>query len=491
MTGFAAHGAAGRGLLVALPLPRHRHQLWYWHWSTPARIRTHAAAVVTLACCLAALTAVLAGQLHGEFEAIGQTDAPEADATTSLYFALNDMDAQVANVLMVGGDPALAASQAKNLAIYASDRSTASLDLERATAAEAGNATAERQLTLVLDRVGQYQALAADALLMSQQVHSAGGRSSSSAVAYYQQASDLMQTGILPTVKSLENVSSDRLNQAYQGGKTTAGTAMAWAAVLGLLLAVALIALQFHLAARFRRLLTPALAAATVLVIAFAAVTVARLDSDSGQLKVAKQEAFDSIQALSLARAVSYDANADESRYLVDPGRAAQYQQAFLSKSQQIADVGPVPLSGYDAALAADIRAYQRDNSDVRFGGFLGAEFRNITFLGERQAAVATLLAFQRYERDDRTLRATAKGSLPAAVAYDTGTAPGQSDWAFNQYDAALSSLIAINSRAFTTAVTEGENGTATSYMAFAALVGLLVAALTYAGVRPRLAEYR
>jgi hypothetical protein len=30
------------------------------------------------------------------------------------------------------------------------------------------------------------------------------------------------------------------------------------------------------------------------------------------------------------ARAVSYDANADETRFLVDKGRAAEYQDAFL-----------------------------------------------------------------------------------------------------------------------------------------------------------------
>src|SRR5262245_29551079 len=103
MTGFAAHGAIRGDLPVVLPLPRRLHRYRYWHWATPARIKAEASAVAALACCLAALTAVLVGQLHGEFGAIGQTDAPEAEATTGLYFALNDMDAQVANVLLVGG----------------------------------------------------------------------------------------------------------------------------------------------------------------------------------------------------------------------------------------------------------------------------------------------------------------------------------------------------------------------------------------------------
>ena len=59
-------------------------------------------AAVALACCLAALAGVLLGQIRGDFQAMGQRDAPEADATTGLYFSLNDMDAQVANVLLVG-----------------------------------------------------------------------------------------------------------------------------------------------------------------------------------------------------------------------------------------------------------------------------------------------------------------------------------------------------------------------------------------------------
>jgi len=487
MTGLAVRGNDLRGPLAALPARRRRAG----HWSTPARIRARAAAVLALTGCLAALAGVLFGQVRGEFQAMGQRDAPEADAMTGLYFALNDMDAQVANVLLVGGGTALAANRTQDMKTYASDRTVADRDLEQAAVSEAGNESAERELALVLDRMGQYETLAADALLAGGQAHSVVGRAPAAAIAYYQRATGLMQSGILPAVGSLTTVSTANLDAAYQGGETAAGTGTVWLAALGGLLAVVLIAFQFHLAVRFRRLVNPALAAATVLAVAFTAVAAGRLGAESGQLRMAKQDAFDSIQALSLARAVSYDANADESRYLVDPGRAAQYQQAFLTKSQQIVNVGPVGISGYDAALAADIKAYERDNAQVRFGGYLGAEFRNITFPSERQAAVAALLSFQRYEKDDRTMRALAAKSLAAAVGYDIGTAPGQSDWAFNQYDAALSGVIAVNSRAFTAAVHDGEGGGTGWELVFPGLGLMLVAALTVAGVRPRLAEYR
>ena len=61
-------------------------------------------AALVLACCLAAVIAVLFGRLDGEFQSIGNRQVPEVDAATGLYFSLNDMDAQVANVLLVGGN---------------------------------------------------------------------------------------------------------------------------------------------------------------------------------------------------------------------------------------------------------------------------------------------------------------------------------------------------------------------------------------------------
>jgi len=445
---------------------------------------------MAIACCLAVVIPVAFGALGGQFQSIGDRDAPTVDSTTGLYFSLNDMDAQVANVLLVGGDGALAADRSRDLAIYGSDRATADADLTQALTASGGDAAAQTELRSVLDGVGQYEALAADALLTDQQARSSVGRAPAAALAYDRQATDLMRTSILPAVSSLTGVSASTLNASYTDGTSTAWTTAGVVIAAGVALIGILVALQLYLAARFRRLVSPALAAATLVAVVLVSTAAARLCAEAGHLTVAKQEAFDSILALTQARAVGYDANADESRYLVDPARAAQYQQAFLTASQQLAAVGNVGLYGYDAALAADIRAYDGDNSDVRFGGYLGAEFRNITFPGERAAAVAALLAYQAYEADDRKLRAMAKTNLAAAVAYDIGTAPGQSDGAFNAYDADLSSVIAINSAAFADAIAAGQGDSAPWNLAFPVAGAALLAALVLAGVRPRLAEY-
>jgi len=464
--------------------------------ATPAVIRAGAGAVIVTAAALAAVIAVAFSAISGGLSSIGGTDAPEAGAATGLYFSLNDMDAQVANVLLAGPGPALAPGRPGYLATYARDRQAAYADLQQAAVTAAGNAGAERQLQSVLDEVGRYEALAADALLAGQQPArtGTGATGTAPAIAYYQQATDLMRTGILPQVSSLASVSSARLDGDYAAGRSAARAGLAVTALAGLAVLAVLAGLQAFLARRFRRRVNPALAAATLVALIAVAVTGARLAAEAGHLKVAKQDAFDSIVALSQARAVSYAANADESRYLANPGRAAMYQRSFLADSQQLASVGRAASAGparYEAALDAAVSDYERGGAQVAFGGYLGAEFRNITFPGERAAAVATLLAYQRYQRDDGQLRALARTSPRAAAEFDTGPRPGQSNWAFGQYDQALSALIGINQRAFTAAISAGHDDAAGWDGLIPAGCAALIAALALAGVRPRLAEYR
>src|SRR5215472_17287857 len=65
----------------------------------PGRIRALAAAAIVVGLALGVITAVIFGSLASGVQLIGHQAAPEVDATTSLYFHLNDMDAQVANLL--------------------------------------------------------------------------------------------------------------------------------------------------------------------------------------------------------------------------------------------------------------------------------------------------------------------------------------------------------------------------------------------------------
>ena len=464
-----------------------------WLRTTPGTLRTGVALIVLVGCGLGVLVAATSGGVNSGLAAIGSTEAPLVQESTGLYFSVNDMDAQVANVLLAGNStsPALTADRSQDLSIYAADEQRAEQDLQQVAVTSAGDPSAQRAAGTILGALGRYEALAADAILINQTGNDRPGMPSAATLNYYQQATDLMQNTVLPAADSLTTANSDSLTASYNQNHSAAQNGRLFVLLLGMVLVAVLVIAQVFLAKRYRRLINPGLALATLLVLGLTGAGAVQLGAQASQLYVAKVEAFDSILALSQARAVSYDANADESRYLVDPGRAAQYQNDFLTLSQQLANVGDVGIFQYDAALAADVSAYQAGHGDVRFGGDLGTEFRNITFPGERAAAVKALLAYQVYERDDRHLRALAKTNLDSAIKYDVGTSPGQSDWAFNNWDAALTSVIAINQHAFTVAVHSGEDDGSGWNGPIPVLAVIAIASTTIAGARRRLAEYR
>jgi hypothetical protein len=460
--------------------------------STPGRVRLMAASAIAVSVCLGALVAALSGGIAGGVQVIGHQSDPEVLAATDLYFRLNDMDAQVANVLLVGRQHGLGISRAQAQAIYEQDRIQAGQDLQRAAEIAGSLPSAQRPLRSVLDGLGSYEALAAEAMYLDGQDTSPPGRPPGAALVLYRQATDLLQGRILPAALSLTSANAAALDSTYQADRSAAVQGEGWTVLLGVALLAVLLGLQVYLAIRFRRLINPALAVASLIAVALMTVSGTALHAQAGHLHVAKADAFDSIIALSQARAISDDGNADESRYLVDPARAGQYQQAFEARSQQLARLPGVGIFQYDAALARAIAAYQARNSDVRFGGYLGAEFRNITFPGERAAAQRALAAYQIYERDDRHIRAlNDSGDLSGAIAFDTSYARGNSNWAFTRYETALSDVIAINQRAFNQAISQshGESNGLTSLIPGLAVI--LITGLVLAGVRPRLAEYR
>jgi hypothetical protein len=450
------------------------------------------AAAVTVAVFLGVITAALFGNIASGLQLIGHQSDPEVLATTDLYFRLNDMDAQVANVLLVGRQRGLGINRQQAQAIYERDRIQADRDLQGAAVVAGSAPSAQRALRLVLDGLGSYEALAGEAMYLDGRGASQPGRPPAAALTLYRQATDLLQGSILPSARSLTNANAAVLDSAYQAKRSVALQGILWVVLLGVVLLAILVGMHFYFAVRYRRIFNPAVAAASLITLVLVAASATLLSAQAGYLRVAKVEAFDSIIALSQARATSYDANADESRYLVDPARAAQYQQAFENKSQQLVRLAGAGIFQYDAALSRALSVYYANHADVRFGGYFGAEFRNITFAGERAAAEKTLAAYQVYERDDRYIRALNRsGDLQAAIAFDTSYAHGNSNWAFSQYDSALVALIAINQHAFNGAISAGQREIKDWTGLIPAVAVILISALVLVGVRPRLAEYR
>ena len=402
------------------------------------------------------------------------------------------MDAQVANLLLVGNHDDLGSSRKESKDLYEKDRQVANRSLQQ-IAATVGllNRPAQKEINSLLNNFGEYQASADRAILLEEQAtNPVPGRPPTEALAAYRLATDEMHAKLLPTAVKLTSVNVATLNRTYDSRESSSNIYLWLVVLLGSGSVVSLLIYQFKLLRRFRRLFNYPLVLATLIAVVLCIAATTTLISERHELKVAKKDAADSLVVLSQDKAISGDANADESRYLVDPERATQYQQAFLEKSEQIVNLPGAEISTYDAAMRSAIAAYNGNHSRLEFTGFLGSEFRNITFTGERAAAEATLSSWRVYQQDDRRIRSlNNSGQLEKSIVFDTSHAQGDSNWAFDQYSAALDRLIAINQRAFDQAISSGDLNTFDWNIGLG-VACLLVLGLIVIGTRPRLKEY-
>jgi hypothetical protein len=442
---------------------------------------------------MAVLVVLLTVEVRREgagLQVIGHQTAPVVVASSDLYFEVNDMDAQLANVLLVGNETKLGFTRKEALTIYQQRRQQVSRNLQQAAANASADPGAAQAVRNILDALGRYESLAAQMMLLDERAGHRAGHPSAETLAKYREATDLLATGLLPSAQGLIDRNAQILESTYQAQRELTLTVRAWLIGIGIAALSALILLQVYVMRRFHRLLNPALAAA-MLIAAVLVVSGTMLVSRGAEyLRVAKKDSFDSVLALDRARAVSYDANADESRYLVDPGRASRYEQSFFTKTTELVAMNGATLSTFDRRLDTALHAYRQANTTIEWDGFYGSAFRNITFLGERARAEQTMQTYQTYQVDDRRIRQLARsGQLRDAIAFCTSYNPGDSNYHFGQYDTALSAWIALNQAWFDRSINDGERQLA-GWTVIPAVAWLAVLVLLVLGLRGRLAEY-
>jgi len=472
--------ASGRGVLTGtrpLLLPERSDR--------PGWIRL-LAGVAVIAAFATALTVTLgAGAVRDGIDSLGHHTAPGVAATEDLAAALADMDSQIANLLLAGDDSSLSGTRTSALTTYEQRRTQADNDLRQATVIAGNNTAAQHTIDTLLDQLGRYEALAATIELLDNSEHNPAGHPSAAILSQYRQGADLM-AGMQRATQDLTNANSGVLETAYTATRNDVTTSNRWLTTFALILFGALLGLQVMLRRTMHRRLNPALLAATGLALALVIGGAIATAQAGYQLRTAKQDAFTSLLALEQARAIGFDANADESRYLLDPDRATQYQQAYLDKSQQLAQVNVNTLPQYYPALSTPA-----GGSVATIGGLFGNELANLTFAGEDTAAQAMFDAYRNYQRDDQTLRREATTDLRQAISFDTSPAVGASDGDFAAFNTALDGVIAINQHAFDKAVPAGIDALSgwtnwITYVLFA-----LAAVAIFLGIRARLAEYR
>ncbi len=430
-------------------------------WPTPRRLRLTLFAIwlATAALLLVALRAI--ADDREAIKAVRSDTAPSIVAAQDLYVHLAGLDTQLA-ASMLGG--ALDRDVADEL--FELERSVVTRRLVDA----ADNITlgdAERIPIVVMnEELGRYLELASRA----QSLYAGSDREG--ALGLLRIATDLMHDRILPQAATLDRVNRDDMDRRYASAQKASRLHDLEAILTGGLLVAALASAQLFIRARMRRRIVPALLVSTLLAAGFTVYLVGRFRDAREDLRVARDDAFNSVHLLLRARALAFDARGDEDRYLLDHPRAGTYDSAFQVKTSQLSSSAREPEPG------------------AGVHGLLTDELRNVTFKGEADAARATLRELAGYAEVDARIRRLEGGAQHAqAVDLAVGTGAGQVRAVFARLDAALQRTTAINQDAFDAVLAAADDGLRRAAWVDPALA-LVLALAAWLGIRPRLREY-
>ena len=435
--------------------------------TVPGRIRGWTAAgLVAVIALVAAVSTGLEAARQG-IRLVGEDAGPQVVHTGHLYFALSDMDTQLAGVLLIGREHDLGVGRDRSAALYRDRRSEAHRTLLQAFEIAGTDTASRRTVQEILDCLGTYEQLASRALLLDDQAAHRAGPPPEEVLDVYRQATDLMRLDILPKAYNLTLETARGARGVKAPARAHVLRSRITVGVASVLLLAVLAGLQIYLTRRFRRLINPALALATALTLVLAGWALLVLGSSSAHLHDAKEEGFDPTLTFTRARAISNTAAADQTRFLLDPERAATYSQVYLDTSQSIAYREAGSLTDYHRGLASQPTEL----------GFLGGIPRH----------AEVLVRYRAFQQQDEVMRGLVReGRDREAVILRTGLMSEL----FTAYDLELSKLIANRNADFEREVDAGA-AALDGWNRGLPAAGLVLAVLIVVGVRPRLAEYR
>lgn len=436
---------------------------------TPRQLKIYAGLIAALSLILFVVGEGSLAGVRRAIKAVGQDSAPSIIAALEVSSVLADLDAHAANYHLGTRVHRLSADQS----FEAQRRKVTKRLVDTASNITYGDAE-RAPIEELFESLGRYLELRGEARYR----HDAGD--AVGAIAIYIQASDLMHQRLLPAAEQLSDINRHHLDKAYADAMRSSGGMEVLAGLVGALLVTALVLLQRFIIVRTKRIVSPPLALATVIALVFTVYLVGRIASAREDLKSAKEDAFVSIHHLWSARALAYDANGDESRFLLFGASAAEFEGAYNRKVARLTNrpelVGLAPKNVTVLSMGLT--------------GLFADQLNNVTFPGEREATIAMIEAFTKYHTIDGRIRALERsGKHDAAVELCIGAGADQSNAAFDRFDHALTTVIDLNRREFDATI-EKARGELSLAEWLTPLVAALTAALAFLGVRPRIREY-
>ncbi|MDH6576178.1 hypothetical protein [Kitasatospora sp. MAP5-34] len=409
---------------------------------------------------------------HGAVSDIGTHAAPAAVDTARAAYYLADAD-RVAAESMLSGTVRLGGPGQR----YQDDLKTAHQALEQAAEHDATGTAGSGQLQAVEGLLVEYTSLV-------EQAHANAGQGVLGA-AYLTYASGLLHTpgdGILTRIEQLRQ--AERQVAAERGRSVWLAPGVLFGVLAPAVVALALlVGTQRFLRRHFKRRLSPALLAGSVLLVGLAGWGLGQsLHAD--RAFGSATAALDRLSASWQARSLAAQAAASDSLALVQDDPAAPFASDFTGYATKLAD--PLPDPAARPAGHAGPPQFHGILADLLRAGSAPT---NPATPAEQDAAGRALDSFQRFTAADARLQQQAAQHSPDAAVTAVGTGSTQLGGTGAALDGDLSSLAALTQQRLA--------GAQTAARAELGLdVGLPVlcagiAALCLAGLWPRIDEYR
>ncbi len=475
------------------------------------RIRAFTAVVLLVLTALFVIAGMAMWDARDALRTIGHEEGPTVVATSDLYLALSDMDAQAANVLLTGReddwlcDPEQTAqggpSCERNYPRFYYDirREDAQRAALQAARLAEDDPVRLRTVQSVLDGLHQYDQRVQATMERGRLTEHTFGILPEDAAREYRAATMLMTENLLPKAYNLTLDSAAVVDATYQDERSGVLSGRVGAVVVGLAAIAAMTGLHVCLTRPFQRLLSPFLAVAALGTVAVTVASASLLATEADYLRVTKEDGFDQVLLLSRTQAISKSLNADRTRFLLARSDfdADRYDQTYLEKSQTILYIPTANnLDTYDIELGEWLKQYGNGTHQVDFDGLYGKEAGTVAVSGQRQSLDILLSRYLRSQRNDHEVRQMAragKHNEAARVHMDTGRNPDLSYLpypGFRAHDEGLAARISRQQYVVDRTVKNAERALELwPWLLPASLVG--IAALVVAGIWPRLSEFR
>lgn len=423
--------------------------------STPARFRMWSLAVVIAIVVAALANWWAAGQLVDSGDRAEQNTAPVLVAVQDVFASIAEADAASAAVFLSGAD---GDREQRRLYEVALERATG--QLEEVARLVGDDEVAHESIKEISADLVRYAGLVEAARLAT--VNSLPGADSD-----LLSAIDIVQDGIVPEVQALTARAQADLDDDVDSGTIATAIALAWSAVV----VVLLLAAQAHLRARTNRLIAPAVALATLLILTTGIWMAAAWIARQADLDDARDGGYDSIALTADIQTSAFRYKTLESLALLGAGDIAE-QDTLATR------LAAVPI---DDEVIADART-----GDAVGAGLLLEANRRADSAREQAATTELLVRWDRYRATSDEIRfAVDRNQDDAAVALATG--PGNSD--FNGVNTAVESVLSDNRSQFLDGVATARNRLDRLRLA-GVLLPAIAALLTLWGFQRRIREY-